>query len=628
MATFDSGILRTHHCIKSSFIVRLLGYHRLERRVIFVNLTDESIKIEKVPDPVIERFWGGKGLCTYYIYTLSRPCINPFSEENVATIFAGALAGYAPGSGKTCFGAVSPLTGLIHDSYAGEVLGPKLRMAGYDGIIIMGRSEEPKYILVDNEDVEIKDAKDLWGKDVFETTSELKNRYGRKASVAAIGPAGENKVRYASVIVDYMRAAGRGGIGAVWGSKGLKAVVVKGFKPLPEPAKGREVWRRFVKELYLRLGRESRFNKYGTNNALVVADALGMAPHYNFKYPHLGDVGELKGDIIVSKAKRPDEVDPSLFGYMCPVKCSKVVKDEEIKSEYEHLGMLGAADGIYKLKAVLKAIKLVDKLGIDSISAGNVIGWAMESTEKGKWDLIKWGDDEKQRELLQNIAFRKGIGAVLAEGVKRLSEIMGFGKEWAVHVKGLEAPAWDPRGLLGFGLSYATADVGASHLRGWPKPHVPPTKPAKTAVDSLIEDRDKTSVADHMGTCVFLPYNFEDWDYLIDIVYGVRLGVDGLRKLSWRTESLARLWTLRAGYTSRDDTVPPRWMEPVPKGPNKGLKAFLSWEDLEEAKRVYYKKRGWSEKEGIPLPETLKMLGLSEFVEDAEYLLKKLESNT
>ncbi len=594
--------------------------------MLFVNLSEGRIWVEPIPKSVEKRFWGGKGLCSYYIYTLSRPCIDPFSEDNVVTIFPGALAGYAPGSGKTCFGAVSPLTGLIHDSYAGEVLGPKLRMAGYDGIVVLGKSDTPKYLLIEDEHAELRNADDLWGKDVFEVTTVLKRRHGKKASIAAIGPAGENKVRYASVIVDFMRAAGRGGIGAVWGSKGLKAVVIKSARPLPEPAKGREKWREVVKPLYIRLGKESRFKTYGTNNGLVVADALGMAPHYNFKYPHLGDVGELKGDNIVSRAKKLNEVDPSIYGYMCPVKCPKILKDEEIKSEYEHLGMLGAADGIYKLEAVLKAVKLVDKLGIDSISAGNVIGWAMESTERGKWNLIGWGDDEKQRKLLQDIAYRKDIGALLAEGVKRLTEILGFGKEWAVHVKGLEAPAWDPRGLLGFGLSYATADVGASHLRGWPRPHIPPTKPAKTAVDSLIEDRDKTSVADHMGTCVFLPYTFEDWDELMDVVYDTKLGTEGLRKLSWRTESLARLWALRAGYSSKDDTVPPRWMEPVPKGPNKGLKAFLSWEDLEEAKRIYYEKRGWSGKEGIPLPETLEKLDLYEFVNDAIYLLKKLES--
>ncbi len=600
----------------------------MERKLLFVNLSNGSIREEKVDEYLHSRFLGGKGFCTYLIYKHSRPAIDPFSEENVAVIAPGALAGYAPASGKTCFGAVSPLTGLIHDSYAGEVFGPKLRMAGYDGIVIKGKANGPVYLLVTDEGADLIDAEELWGKKVSEVTRYLKEKYGKSASVAAVGPAAERGVRYGSIIVDYHRAAGRGGIGTVWASKGLKAVVVKAAKPLPEPAKGRKAWRELATELYNKFSKLGKyFSKYGTNNGLVTADKLGMAPHYNFKYPHLGDVGELKGDNIIQRALKPEEIeDHSVFGYMCPIKCSKVIREMNVKSEYEHLGMLGAADGIYKLEEVLRSVILVDDLGLDSISTGNVIGWAAESEERGFLkDVMKWGDAEKQRELIENIAFRKGIGAVLAEGVKRAARILGFGEDWAVHVKGLEAPAWDPRGLLGFGLSYATADVGASHLRGWPRPHRPPTEPAVKALDSLLYDRDKTSVADHMGTCVFLSYDFEDWARLLDVVYGMDVDVDDLRKLSWRTESLARLWALQAGYSSKDDTVPRRWMEPVPKGPNKGLKAFLSWEDLEEAKREYYKRRGWSPREGVPLPSTLKSLDLDFAIPEAELLLKRME---
>ena len=600
----------------------------MERQVLFVDLSHKRIEERPLEEYVSTRFLGGKGLCTYFIYKLSRPGTDPFGPDNVAVVAPGALAGYAPASGKTCFGAVSPLTGLIHDSYAGEVLGPKLKMAGYDAIVITGKSEEPLYLYVNEEGVDILNAEELWGRDVYEVTKMLKEKHGKKASVAAVGPAAEKLVRYGAIIVDGYRAAGRGGIGSVWASKGLKALVVKAAKPLPEPALGRKAWREVAKKLYEKFGALGKyFSKYGTNNGLVTADKLGMAPHYNFKYPHLGDVGELRGDKIVENALSPSEVeDHSVFGYMCPIKCSKILKKKGIKSEYEHLGMLGAADGIYKLDDVVKAIELVNKLGLDSISTGNVIGWAAESEERGYLKgVMKWGEGESQRKLINDIAFRRGIGAVLAEGVKRAARILGFGEEWAVHVKGLEAPAWDPRGLLGFGLSYATADVGASHLRGWPRPHKPPKEPAVNALDSLLYDRDKTSVADHMGTCVFLAYDFPDWAELLKVVYGLDYSVDDLRKLSWRTETLARLWALQAGYSSKDDTVPPRWMEPVPKGPNAGLKAFLSWEDLEEARTEYYKRRGWSPKEGVPLPSTLKMLELDFAVPEAEVLLTRLE---
>ncbi|ALU11677.1 aldehyde ferredoxin oxidoreductase [Ignicoccus islandicus DSM 13165] len=593
------------------------------RRILYVDLTRNSIEKRKIPKDVSLRFWGGKGFCTYYLYKEVGLPIDPLSEHNVAVIAPGALSGYAPGSGKTCFGTISPLTGLIHDSYAGEVFGPKLRMAGIDAVIIKGRASEPVYLYIEDDYIDIIDANDLWGKSVSETVNSLRTKHG-KVSVAAIGRAGENKVRYASIIVDKLRAAGRGGIGAVWGSKNLKAIAVKTANHIEEPAGGWDEWRKYVTELYVRLGKQSRFSKYGTNNALVQADMLGMAPHYNFKFTHLGDVGELKGDEIIKRAISVAEEDPSTYGYMCPVKCPKVI--EGIKSEYEHLGMLGAADGIYKLDDVLKAIKTVNELGLDSISTGNVIGWLMETTERGyKLYDIKWGEAEKQRELMKLIAERKEIGALLAEGLKRITEIVGYGKEWAVHVKGLEAPAWDPRGLLGFGLSYATADVGASHLRGWPRPHKPPKEPAVNAIDSLIEDRDRVSVQDHMGTCVFLPYNFEDFSKLLEIVYGISISVEELRALSWRTESLSRLWAIKSGIRRSDDTVPPRWMEPAPTGPAKGLKAFLSYEDMEEAKTEYYKKRGWSLINGIPLPSTLKSLDLHEFVTDSEYLIKALD---
>ncbi len=584
----------------------------MKHRILFVDLEREKIWKEEKD---LSLFMGGKGLCTYLIYKNARPCEDPLLFSP-AVIAAGALAYYAPASGKTCFGAVSPLTNLIHDSYAGEVFGPFMRMAGYEAIVILGRSERPVYLEV-GEEVEIRNASDLWGLDAITVAKKLrkKNNY----SVAAIGPAGERKVRYASIIVDGWRAAGRGGIGAVWGSKKLKAVVVKAEKPLPFK---KELKRR-VSELFKSLASRTPFAIYGTNNGLVTSNKLNMAPHYNFQKTSIDDVGELKGDIIVKRALKVWELDSHLFGYMCPLKCPKVLKvgEEMVKSEYEHLGMLGACDGIYKLDEVMKSVLMVNKLGLDSISTGNVIGWVMEARERGlKIYDISWGDAEKQRELMEKIAKREGVGAFLAEGVKRVSEMFG-GEDWAVHVKGLEAPAWDPRGLQGFGLSYATADVGASHLRGWPKPFEPPNKPAKESVRSLIEDRDKGSIYDHMGLCRFVPYELNEIAELLNLAYDMNVTVEDLRKLSWRTESLARLWAIRAGYRREHDTVPKRWMEPSVIG----TRAFLSWDDLEEAKTEYYKARGWSERHGIPLPETLRSLGLEEFVEHAEALLRELE---
>ncbi len=293
--------------------------------------------------------------------------------------------------------------------------------------------------------------------------------------------------------------------------------------------------------------------------------------------------------------------------------------------------MLGAATGVFNLEVVLYYNWLADELGVDTISAGNTIAWFLELVEDGLIDPREhgfnakgFGDEEAVLRLLEMIAYRRGVGAILAEGVWRASKILGVGEDKAVHVKGLEAPAWDPRGRRALGVSYATADVGASHLRGWPRPHEPPTTgPARELVPSMARSRDRDSVMDTMGICRFVSYPLSAVIDFIGAATGWRPSEEELLLIPQRAEALARIHDAIERLTPPlDDTVPKRWMEPIPEGPLKGVKAFLDWNDLREAVREYYKIRGWDENLGVPLPETLEKLGLHFAVEDAKLALK------
>lgn len=617
-------------------------------RIAVVDLSKQQVFYKSLPENVARMFLGGKGLLYYYGYKLIKPSVDPLnSDENVLLVAPGLFAGLAPASSKVGFLAKSPLTSILCDTYAGQVFAGKMKWAGFDLLVVKGRSPEPVYLHLEKKRVEIRTASHLWGAGTWEVFQSIRRELGSSVSVAAIGPAGENKVRYANIIVDGFRAAGRCGLGAVMGSKNLKAISVRGgIKP---PIFDDATRRKLYVEIYNRIKNDDYIRswaRYGTNNAISLCSKLSMCPTKHWEKPWMSDeeAAKLSGENVLSREverKKYLEYAGILWGWGCPVKCSKLVRVGKkgyeaimVKPEYENLAMLGLAPYILDLDEVLYLEWLVNNLGIDSISFGETISWLMELYEKGvlrRDELIglrtepRFGNSEAVRELAKLIAWRRGFGAILAEGVKRAAEILSKGEELAVHVKGLESAAWDPRGRRGFAISYATADVGASHLRGWPNPHQPPTAgPAADMVRSIIEDRDWKAAQDSLGVCIFASYKIEEAIAMLKAITGWDYSKTELLKIGWRTEALARIHAALAGKVPEGDTIPAKWMKPITEGPLKGSKAVLNQDDLRKAIREFYKLRGYHEEYGIPLPETLEFLGIAWAIGDAKRALNEV----
>ncbi|MEB2836989.1 MAG: aldehyde ferredoxin oxidoreductase family protein [Desulfurococcales archaeon] len=618
--------------------MRLRGYHW---RILRVNLSTGRWRVEEPGEEDLELFIGGKALAYLMAYREIPPGTDPLSPSNRLYFVTGPFSALVPGASKVTVLAKSPLTRLLNDSHAGDYFGPSLRKAGYDALVVEGASRDPVYIYIDSRTVEVRDASRIWGSTTREATRAIRRETSERASVAAIGPAGERLVRIANIIFDEERAAGRGGLGAVMGSKKLKAIAVLGDGRPPEPADP-EGLRAEGEKWYNYFATSPRYGDlrtYGTTNALVYSASIGMSPSYNFETPGIPVdlAAKISGDAI-----KEVEVDPPWYihGASCPIKCARYAEAEykgrrfRVKPEYENLAMLGAATGVFDREAVLYFNRLVDDLGLDSISTGNTIAWLLELAERGLigeeevgFKVKGFGDAEAVERLIRLIAERRGIGAVLAEGVKRASEILGRGAELAVHVKGLEAPAWDPRGRRGFAVSYATADVGASHLRGWPPTTEPPSAgPAKEVVPGLARNRDDDALRDSLSLCRFVSYPSREIPGLYKLVTGLERSLDDLYRAPQRAEALARIhaaldWLVPPIH----DDVPPKWMKGQPTGPLKGVAAFLSEEDKREAIREYYRVRGWHPTLGVPTPETMERLGIPWARGDAERALRAVE---
>ena len=614
-------------------------------QIALVDLSRSKTYVYTLDEKVFELFIGGKGLLYYLGYKhipVEGDALDP--TKNALIVAPGLLAGLAPASSKVGFLAKSPLTGILCDTYAGQVFAAKLKLAGFDALIIKGASRDPVYIYVENGEVEIRGASHLWGSNVYDTVNGVKAETRKGASVAAIGPAGENLVRFANIMVDGVRAAGRCGLGAVMGSMKLKAIAVWGWRK-PRIAHPEKLKKLYV-EVYEKLRRDplgEYTSKYGTLKGVESCSKHAMCPAYHWTKPWLPEEVASKlsaEEVLAREAPKTDYkmLAGSIWGWGCPIKCSKLARSRKkgfehliVKPEYEILAMLGLAVGVLDVDEILHIEWLVNAFGMDAISFGETVAWLMELYEKrlvGRKELTclnhepKFGNAEAVRELAQLIAYRRGIGAILAEGVARAAQILGRGANIAVHVKGLEAPAWDPRGRRGLGLSYATADIGASHLRGWPSGSEPPSKgPAREKIASLIRDRDRKALIDSLGLCAFPPYRDEDIEALYEAVTGQKRPISELMLVGHRVEALARIFAAIAGKVPEADTIPPRWMEPIPEGPFKGEKAFLDWNDLREAVREYYRARGFHEEYGVPLPETLERLGMTWAIDDANRAL-------
>ena len=605
----------------------MLGYGRIAE----VDLSDGRIEYREVDEKLAYEFIGGRGWAAYLIFKELDRIVDATHPSNLLVVATGPLNATAfQSGGKTSFAAISPATGIYGDSSVGGYLGYRMRRAGFDALLIRGAAPEPSYLLVEDGRVEIHSASDLWGLGSREADRKLTQRYG-DCSVATISIAGEKLVKYAAINVDWDRAkfrhaqAGRTGMGAVMGSKNLKAIVTRGSGEVrvADLEKLREVAGRFQKAV-LSSSNYTSWRRYGTTSTMEWSNQVEALPTLNFQRTTFEYADKIGGE-AVAKAKIA-----SLPCSNCIIPCGHLIPTdgEKAVADYENLAMLGSNLGIGDLKKVMQANYLCDYYGLDTISTGAVIGFIMECYEKGlisKEELgleARWGDAEAVYKMIEMIAKREGFGDLMAEGVRKLSEKINKGSEkFAMHVKGLEISAYDHRAAPAMALSYATADIGAHHNRSWAITYdveVGRDKYSEDKVERVIYLQHIRPLFDMLGVCrlyyVELGIDPNFYAEAYSAVVGKEFSLDDLLLRSEKVWNLTRVIAiLRKGIGRRDDSLPARDFEdPVPEGGTKGTK--LDKEKFENMLSLYYRKRGWDE-DGRPKKEKLVQLGLDEAAE-------------
>lgn len=595
-------------------------------KLLRINLSTGDIKVEEIPEEYLRKYIGGRGLASYYLYKEIDPKIDPLSPDNKIIFATGPLSGTAaPTGGRYMVVTKGPLTGTIASSNSGGFFGAELKHAGYDMLIVEGKSEKPVYIYINDDTVEIRDASHLWGKDTHYTTDKLREEVGIKnAKVACIGPAGENLVKFAAVINDKHRAAGRTGVGAVMGSKKLKAIIVKGSK---RPKAASDEFMHVIREKTDTLRKDSitgeGLPKLGTKVLDNIINQNGLYPTRNFQTGVFEKTHEVSGEALVEKGY----LIKNRACYACPIACGRVTKLptglEGEGPEYETAWAFGADCGVSDLNAITEANFLANELGLDTISTGATIACAMELYERGilpKEDLqngpeLLFGNSEAIVYYTKQIAYREGLGDKLAEGSYRFAESYGH-PEYSMSVKKQEMPAYDPRGAQGHGLEYATSNRGGCHVRGYmisPEILGVPEKLDPQSLEGKAEwvkiFQDLTAVIDAEGLCLFTSFALGADDYrdMLAAATGWDITTEELMKVGERIWNLERMFNLEAGIDPKDDTLPKRMLEePMPDGPNKGAVV-----KLDELLPKYYEVRGWT-KDGIPTEGKIKELGLEE----------------
>jgi len=608
-------------------------------RFLRVNLTKSKISVEDLDPKIAEDFIGGLGLGVKYLYDEIDPKVDALSPGNKLLFVTGPLTGTgAPSASRYMVVTKSPQTGVIANSSAGGEFAMSLKYAGYDMIIFEGKAKKPVYLWIDDDKVELRDAQHLWGMTTSETMDAVVAETAPEAKVACIGPAGENLVRIACVMNDVGRAAGRSGVGAVMGSKNLKAIAARGTKGVK--VADRAAFYQAMVEAYKLLDNKTvrKFHKYGTPCVPATTQEHGVLPTRNFQTGVFEgwEGADLDGEGFARTLSVRGARGVACPG--CPIACGRITKvtDPDFAGigagpEYETIGMLGSNCGVSSLEAIAKANYVCNEMGMDTIATGGAIACAMEMYERGyltKEDVgrsLNFGDGHALVEMAEKMALREGFGDILAEGSYCLAEKYGH-PELFMGVRKHDFAAYDPRGVQGMALGYATQPRGACHIRGEVHEYALfesyQWKIVKdrgiTVVDPLEwkdkpvlakETQDWFCVKDSCGMCDF-PFPMAlDEDHcraFLEAATGIDMGgYKGLMKTGDRIFNIQRLFNLRAGSTGKDDTLPKRMLEePMPDGPAKGMVAHLK-DMLPE----YYKLRGW-DADGVPTPEKLKELGL------------------
>jgi len=587
-------------------------------RVLRVDLTRRKYVVQELDGFVARDFIGGRGLAAKILWDELPPGVDPLSPHNKLIFAAGPLTGLTNvNMGKLVVAAKSPITGGYGDGNIGAWAGVYMRRAGYDAVVVEGRAERPTYIYIDEKGVQFLDASDLWGLNTWATEDKLQKIHGRDAGVISIGPAGENLVKYAVVVAQRGRAGGRPGMGAVMGSKNLKAVVVKGKGEIP-------VADRSINKLGLEAVEQGRempgynfWMRQGTTSTVEWAQEASVLPTYNFSEGQFDEFEKIGGAMVEKM-----EVDLKSCP-LCFMPCGHWVPAEGGVAEvdYENIALLGSNLGIGDLSKVAELNRIADLMGMDTISLGNTLGFAMEASERGLTKehglKVEWGDYRAARDLALDIAYRRGFGDLLAEGTMRASRRLKA-EELAVQVKGLEVSAYDCHAAPAMALAYATSPIGPHHKDAW-------VISWEVKTDRLGYTREKAAKVVELQRIrggwfeafvgcrlpwveISLPL---DWyPRLFKAATGVDATPDYFNEVGDRIYALIRaFWVREYGRWSRElDVPPPKWFKrPLTKGPLKG--ARLDYGKYDEMLSHYYDIRGWDEN-GVPRRSTLRRLGL------------------
>ena len=602
-------------------------------KILRVDLERESIRVEEPQEILYCRYLGGGTLALYYLLKELKPKSDPLGPENVL-IFAGSVISGTPAAGLSRFSvaAKSPLTGAFGEAEAGGWWIPELKFAGFDAIVIKGRANRPVYLWIHDGEAEIRDASQLWGKYSKETQEEIRKELGdERIRIALIGPAGEKLVRVSCILNELKHANGRTGLGAVMGSKNLKAVAVRGKKRME--VADEEAVRRLTKwlkdtyeEPYFSIG------NLGTSRVTTMLSEQGILPTLNFREGSFAEADVISGEtmsktILVRRGTC----------YGCFVRCKREVQVGEPYfvepiyggPEYETVAAFGSMCGIADLKAISKANQLCNAYGLDTISMGGLISFAMECYEKGiltKGDTggleLRFGNVEAMMRMLEMIGKREGLGDTLAEGICPAAEKFGKGAErFAMHVKGMPVPFHEPRGKVGVGLGYAVSATGPDHME---YPHDPfwateagiallrplgifepvdvfDLGPQKIRIFVYLQQY--WNLLNSLGICAFTakPMGPQTLNGIVDYVKAVtgwETSLFDLLKVAERHANMARIFNLREGLTARDDTLPDRFFQPMEGGTLKGKK--IDKEQFSKAIETYYEMMGWDPESGVP----------------------------
>jgi aldehyde:ferredoxin oxidoreductase len=623
---------------------KLYGYNG---KIAYIDLTNKQVNIEDLDPQIAKDYLGGTGLSAKFTYDMlsnedyEKLKKDPYYEKNPLIFATGPVTGtIRPSSGRYSVTGISPLTGIWGEGTSGGYFCISLHRSGYDVLIITGKAEKPIYLYIHDQDkIEFKDATSLWGKDTYSTQDEIKKELdNERIKIACIGPAGENLVRYASIANDDGRVIGRTGMGALMASKKLKAVAIHGTNriELANSELGKVLYKEYnkkMKENFLSLALHHVFNMYGTNCYLDIGMTQGDTPAYYFTE------SEFLAEKVTGKTIK-EQFPQNIVGCAgCALKCGKAtyidIDGEQIKvdgPEYESVASLGPTVGLFNPKPIIYASHKFNIYGMDTISGGVSIAFLIylvenninidkikEHLENIELEEIKWGNEDLILKITDKIAYRQGIGSLLAEGVKRMAEILEVEPGLAAHVKGLEMPMHDPRAFEGQALTYATCCIGANHEKGnWFAVEVGnfsyPRLRVKTGKGRFnIKGREKgvaalqdiSNINDSLVVCNFINPDFDDIIGYTNSATGFNYDKKSLMRVGERIHNVKRLISCNLGITREDDKIPEILKKPLPNGKTAGVRV-----DIEKNLKKYYKERDWNWETGRPNPSKIEELNI------------------